>query len=254
MFNVFIPQFQSSLSSLSSISSLNNKKENVKYILLIMNCVKYKSKALYQKETWLKYLPNNVKYFHVIGNPLLTEPFMFDLNNNLLIVKTPDDYVSLPKKVIKAYSAVNEKYNFDYIFKTDDDQILVDNNFFQKLIIYLNNQIDLNNIINYGGFMVNVKNAHYSSYYTNHPELPKNLLVNKTIYCSGRFYFLSKFATNDLIKKEEKICNEYLEDYAIGYYLEPILKNNMYNFKTTMFFTDIELSDYPIWLKNSYKP
>ena len=37
------------------------------YILLIMNCEKYAHKRENQKATWLKYLPNTIQYFHVIG-------------------------------------------------------------------------------------------------------------------------------------------------------------------------------------------
>ena len=34
------------------------------YILLIFNCVKYRFKALKQKETWILDLPKNILYFH----------------------------------------------------------------------------------------------------------------------------------------------------------------------------------------------
>ena len=56
-----------------------------------------------------------------------------DNNNNILYVKVADDYNSLPKKVIAAYDAVNKTFNFKYLFKTDDDQILVNNKFFDML-------------------------------------------------------------------------------------------------------------------------
>jgi hypothetical protein len=36
------------------------------YILLIMNCKKYHTKSLFQKNTWLKMLPNNILYYHQI--------------------------------------------------------------------------------------------------------------------------------------------------------------------------------------------
>ena len=40
---------------------------------------------------------------------------MFDFNNSILYVKTNDDYVSLPKKVIAAYEAIHETYIYKYI-------------------------------------------------------------------------------------------------------------------------------------------
>ena len=53
--------------------SLNVKNLKVKdYVLLIFNCVKYRDKALYQKNTWLRELSslnntNNLIYFHVLS-------------------------------------------------------------------------------------------------------------------------------------------------------------------------------------------
>ena len=68
------------------------------YILLIMNCKKYKYKADIQKSGWLKNLPNELIYFHVIGDTEIEEDYIFDYNSNLLIIKVEDDYNSLPKK------------------------------------------------------------------------------------------------------------------------------------------------------------
>ena len=72
--------------------------EEVDYILLIMNCAKYKWKADLQKETWLFLI--SLKYYHVLGDENLTTDYKFDNELNILWVKTKDDYNSLPKKVI----------------------------------------------------------------------------------------------------------------------------------------------------------
>jgi hypothetical protein len=85
------------------------------FILLIMNCKKYAKKALFQKKTWLRLIPPYLKYYHVIGNETLESEFEFDDTNQILWVKTPDDYNSLPKKVIEAYNAVNQTFDFKYI-------------------------------------------------------------------------------------------------------------------------------------------
>jgi len=75
--------------------------------------------------------------------------------------------------------------------------------------------------------------------------LPNYLPILQTKYCSGRFYFLSKEATQNVISKKLFIEKEYLEDYAIGFNLDMYYKTNMINLATNKFFTDIELSDYP---------
>ena len=202
------------------------------FILLIFNCEKYRFKALKQKETWLKDF-TLMPYFHVIGNPELTNNYLFDFDENILYVKTPDDYNSLPKKVISAFEAINNEYTYRYIFKTDDDQNL-DNIQFLKTT----QNLLLTNKIHYGGYIVDVKTPYISQYHTIHPELPKNLYILQTQYCSGRFYFLSDLAVQQLISKKKLIGNEYLEDYAIGFHLDPVLKKNMIHINTFKHFTD----------------
>jgi hypothetical protein len=216
------------------------------YIMLIMNCKKYANKALYQKNTWLTLTPSYLIYYHVIGNELMDQDFKFDDDAQILWVKVADDYVSLPKKVIAAYNAVHKTFNYKHIFKTDDDQILVKTSFFGILPKLIENKG-----AHYGGYVVNVTRPYLSQYHKIHPELPQYIPILKTAYCSGRFYFLSNPAVQDLLAKRMKIENECLEDYAIGYYLADFFKKDMMNIRTNDFFTDIELSDFPQWLQNN---
>ena len=215
------------------------------YIMLIMNCKKYANKALYQKNTWLTLTPSYLIYYHVIGNELMEQDFKFDDDAQILWVKVADDYVSLPKKVIAAYSAVNKTFNYKHIFKTDDDQILVKPSFFNILPKLIEKKGS-----HYGGYVIDVTKPHLSQYHNKHPELPPYIPILQTKYCSGRFYYLSNAAVQDLLLKRSKIEKECLEDYAIGYYLTDIYKTDMMNIKTNDFFTDIELSDFPQWLSS----
>lgn len=212
------------------------------FIMLIMNCKAYKSKADFQKKTWLKLIPNYIKYYHVIGDVNLEEEYKFDEDNNLLIIKNNDDYVSLPHKVIISYKAIIENFKFKYIFKTDDDQILVNEKFLNTISNLLLNKDPKTH---YGGFVIDIKIPYLSMYYKIHPELPKDMVLKQTKYCSGRFYFLSFEAVKYLMNKRENISNEYLEDYAIGFYLHNYFKINIFHISTNLFFTDIEKSDYP---------
>jgi hypothetical protein len=210
-----------------------------KYILLVLTCYKYKYKAEKQNETWLKKLDNNIIYFHVIGDVEKCKvnndnaDYCFDFHNKILYTKTKDDYLSLPHKVITALEAVNHTYNYDYVFKTDDDQELVDDAFFNKLMTTLSTKN-----YNYGGRLLNV-NDHYSTYYTVHSELPKKLLLRKTSYCSGRFYFLSKAAVINLLYKKDQIKEHVIEDHAIGYHMDDDLKKNILYLLSDRFFRDV---------------
>ena len=206
------------------------------FILLIMNCKKYFNKAYIQKNTWLLSIPHKIKYYHVVGDEELNEPFKFDNENKILWLKVPDDYNSLPKKVISAYQATYQTFKFKYIFKTDDDQMLVKGNFFDTLTKLLNDNKEMHH---YGGYIVDVPQPYLSQYHRVHPELPEYLPVLKTKYCSGRFYFLSSDAISILITKREKISEEYLEDYAIGYNLPDMYKEKILSISTDKFFNDM---------------
>jgi len=211
-------------------------------LLLIMNCVKYKHKAAKQRETWLKGL--QIPYYHVLGNLELETNYMFDDQERILWVKTPDDYNSLPKKVLSAYAAVQQSFPaIQYVFKTDDDQMLQSNNpnkFFDNMSKMLEKRMQTAKI-HYAGNIVDVPKAYLSQYYRIHPELPKELPVYVTKYCSGRFYILSAEAIAYLISKRELIFQEYLEDYAMGMHLHNRYKNPMLHLDTDIFFKDMEI-------------
>lgn len=207
-----------------------------KYILLILNCYKYKDKAIKQKKLWLDKLNNpDMVYYHIIGDAKLCNEnqYILDQSNNMIYTNTMDDYLSLPHKIITAIDCINATHNYEYIFKTDDDQNLVDCNFFTNTITLINHHK-----YNYGGYSINV-NDHYSNYYTVHSELPKVLLLKKTIYCSGRFYILSKAAVLNLLSKKDLIKTHIIEDHAIGYYIDNNLKNNILHLNTNKYFIDI---------------
>ena len=210
------------------------------FILLIMNCQKYQYKANHQKDTWLKTLTSKLVYYHVIGNHALEKDFLFDNEERILWVKTDDDYNSLPKKVISSYYAINETFDYKYIFKTDDDQNLINPKFFDTIINILTVKIPQ---IHYGGHVVDVPFAYLSQYFRIHPELPRHLPVYQTKYCNGRFYFLSKIAILDLLVKRKQIESEFLEDYAIGFNLYSQLKTNTLDVKSEDYFQDFQ--DYP---------
>ena len=213
---------------------------NQDYILLIFNCYKYKNKALKQKESWLLNLPSSLIYFHILGDPNLTTDFQFLIEDNILLVKVEDDYNSLPKKVIRAYQAIKNTYEFKYIFKTDDDQQVTNIKFFETIMSLFDKKYeDYELRMHYGGHIVDVKQTYLSQYYRIHSELPTNLLVKATKYCSGRFYFLSCDAIKFLVEeKKELVESEFLEDYAIGYHLSKQYKTRILPIDTNKYFVD----------------
>ncbi len=211
-------------------------------VLLIMNCIRYGFKAEKQKNSWLKNL--QIPYYHVLGDPNLEDDYIFQDSKKILWVKTDDDYNSLPKKVISSYEAVKQRfYDLKYILKTDDDQTIQSDPslFFKRIRSMLNKSQEEGQQIHYAGNIVNVDKAYLSQYHQIHPELPREIPVLPTKYCSGRFYILSKDAIEDLLKKKNYIEKEYLEDYAIGYYLDDAFKTTMKHLPTSVFFIDSDV-------------
>ena len=207
------------------------------YILLILNCEKYKYKAEKQKQTWLKNIQDNMVYFHIIGSKekcasSTEHDYVIDHENNILYTSTNDDYLSLPDKIITAMKAINETYEYKYIFKTDDDQDLIQPSFFKTIISLLTPSK-----YHYGGFHISVPD-HYSTYYTVHNELPKQLFLKGTTYCNGRFYLLSKEAVENLLKKKQEISKHIIEDHAIGLYLDNEYKQKFLPLNSNKYFKD----------------
>jgi len=207
------------------------------FILLIMNCQKYRDKALKQKNGWLRELPDYIPYYHVLGNPSLENEFHFDNEERILWVKVADDYLSLPKKVITAFSAIRATIKCKYIFKTDDDQELQIPKFFDIITKLIKAKVPK---AHYGGQVVDVEIPYLSKYYLLHPELPIDMIIQKTKYCSGRFYFLSSEAITNILSKKENIGNEFLEDYAIGLNLNPIFKKVLIPIQSDKYFKDFD--------------
>ena len=215
----------------------DNEKIKQDYLLLIMNCVKYRKKALVQKSDWLQRIPSYLKYYHVIGNENMETDFLIDEDERIIWVKAKDDYNSLPSKVIAAFSAIQQTHTFKYIFKSDDSVLLQNDKFFDTIIGVITRMTPK---VHYGGKIVNVEIPYMSKYYLLHPELPKDMIIQSTKYCTGSLYFLSSEAVTNLLSKRESVCKEYLEDYAVGLNLHPFFKKIMLPISSDKYFKELE--------------
>jgi len=142
--------------------------------------------------------------------------------------------------VVAAYAAIQETFTFKYIFKTDDDQLLLNDNFFKTIIGLVETKKPK---IHYGGQLVNVEIPYLSKYYLLHPELPQDMIIQATTYCSGRFYLLSMEAVANIVSKKENISKEFLEDYAIGLHLHSFFKKVILPISSDKYFKDMEIDE-----------
>lgn len=206
------------------------------YILLILNCEKYKHKSKVQKKLWVDNL-KGIKYFYIRGDETICTDFKFD--KDTLYVKCKDNYTSLPTKIITALDAVKKTFEYKYVFKTDDDQMLVNKNFFSDLIKDLEEEK-----YDYGGFVVDIK-KHYTNY--KYDNVDKKVLLNDCSYVNGRFYFLSPRCVDYLLTKKNLFYDYIYEDYAIGYELRNFDK------KVKRYDTQFDnFLDVPIYVNNKY--
>lgn len=221
-------------------------------VLLIANCKKYSKKREHQRQSWL--LHCSIPYYHIIGDTSLETLYRFDDAERILWVKEQDDYVSLPKKMETAFRAVYEQFpEVQYVFKTDDDQHVTNLRFFESLQKTLlqqtrQTQQQQNNLqeqthlyaYHYGGFIIHISTPQTSEYYKIHSELPTDMVLYPTKYCSGRFYFLSRQALQWIQMHADAMRRELLEDYAVGRCVYPHLAHDkqIMNITTNHYFQD----------------
>jgi len=191
---------------------------NLNIIFLVLNCKNNDSRR--KKQTWLKALPSNFKFFHIQGDPDLPVLYKINENENLITLHCDDGYLGIPYKIMAAIKVINHHFDYDYIFKTDDD-IIWDN--FSYLQILQKNLAE--NPIHYGGAeVIKITKTTSCCSHQLHDLNLEEFDLEPTSYYSGNFYFLNKNLINILIKNPD-IENKKIEDHAMGMYITKLSKN-----------------------------
>jgi hypothetical protein len=89
-------------------------------IIGILTCDKYKVRADGIRNSWLKLLPASYQVLFLHGRPGQTA----SLEGDRLYLDCPEAYEKLPVKVNAFLRYCLEHFQFDYLFKTDDDTYL----------------------------------------------------------------------------------------------------------------------------------
>jgi len=169
-----------------------------------------------------KYLNRKLKH-SMINNSFPYRYFIGDIDenecNDVVYLKCPDNYESLPIKVCESFKWIRKNYpEVDYIFKTDDDISINFNDFLKTFY-----EISLKRI-NFCGKVVNLKKSCYTTWHYGKCEnksLEQPFLRCKTKYCQGAGYFLSSKAVDIFISHENDVRKEHIfEDYAVGRILQ----------------------------------
>ena len=95
---------------------------NNKIYFLIPTCEKYAAKANAIRDTWAKQASAfGFKYLFLIGRPDADSTY---IKNDILYVPCRDDYESLLLKLVLGYEYIYQNFDFDYVYKIDDDCFL----------------------------------------------------------------------------------------------------------------------------------
>lgn len=134
-----------------------------------------------------------IKCFHLIGKQLDKE-FEIDFDNGVIYINCPDGYGHLPFKTYYGIKACLDNFEFDHLFKMDDDTFVFANNF---------------NLEEYTDF-------DFRGYVISWNEYKGR----KVRYCSGGFYSLSRRAAEKLMERKDLMLQTGAEDQLVGVALE----------------------------------
>ena len=199
--------------------------------MFILNCKKYARKRLVQTKRWLESFP--IQWFHVIGDETIDSDYMYKPDEHLLIVKCPDTYDALPMKTYSAVSAILELFpECKTLLKTDDDMTCKVESFLGIL--------DVLKRTDYAGEFISAKPEFSTYHYPNVEESNrKPFWIEKTEYCPGRFYSLSRKAAEYIQSHKDYFSKQVFEDYAVGYLVTRMPGATFANIPAPSFFSDV---------------
>jgi hypothetical protein len=187
------------------------------------------------EQQFIKYFNNidkyPITYLKIIGDENLDTQWLYNENENLLIIKCDDGYLNLPNKVFQ-FIKISKKIfrHFVGIFKTDDDIEINLNNLYNMLMKYK----DIDYFGNYAGsqrcksnYLMTKKNI-----IEQYPLFGKYLVeTDFGHYCSGGGYYLNQKAIKVILDNES-----YFPEFSKNDY-KKYLYNNEY-FKGLNVFED----------------
>ena len=190
----------------------------------ILTCDKYKGRADGIRNSWLKLVPANYRVLFIHGRP--GQPA--GVEGDCLYVDCPESYELLPRKVHAFLVYAHRHFDFDYLFKTDDDTYLD----LERFIAFARHGADYIGQFRELPVPEIGKTWHYGKCTDKAYEVP----YERPFVCAwatGGGYFLSRAATLAAASRTESTCADSLfEDVMVGeaLTLDPQLKVLMTRF------------------------
>lgn len=165
-------------------------------IIILIIASSNHDKYIHMEEIWRKYMNihPNIKTFFIKNDPSINEDIVLKEEENTIYCKENETYIpGITNKTILAIDYCLQKYDFDYIFRTNLSSCLYLSHFYDYC---------LNNSVDYAGFIGNYENIYFAS---------------------GCGFLLSKTACHYLSTNQEQLLkNHYLDDVCIGKILAPV--------------------------------
>lgn len=170
------------------------EKKNNKLGIIILSCKKRLDKAINKLKNFKESNINAVCRIFV-GDETIEKTYE---DNDVIYLKVPDDYESLPIKVHRAMEWYIGNHDIDYIFKTDDD---IDINFYKLYELFKN---DISNKQLYCGnlavFKPFIDTNHFDKCHDNNNNNKEILIDYYGFYVSGGGYFISTYILKKCLK------------------------------------------------------
>lgn len=115
----------------NSKGKTSSAMKRVKILIGICSCQHYHEKQKAVRETWLTKVPPEMEAVFFVGNGDGEGAIMED---KTLVLPVRDDYDGLPKKVQAFFQYALANYEFDHLFKCDDDTYLLSERLYDLLL------------------------------------------------------------------------------------------------------------------------
>jgi len=196
---------------------INYSHNNKRIIILVLSCENFYHRRISCYNTWFGDI---LKNFSKYVTPLF---FSFSKINRInkidilekytVYLECTDDYDSVPKKIYSSIEYINNNYDYDYIFKCDDDTYIN----IENLLKFLENK-SFDYCGREAGIIKETSWVSGSPYSGNSPTNHTGLKNCNAIYAGGGAgYFLSKKSSKIILKNKEMFEIKGPEDVIVGY-------------------------------------
>jgi hypothetical protein len=109
---------QDQMKPVQPANSQNQGRKKLRILIGICSCHRHWDKRAAVRETWMMRLPEGMMAVFFVGKGGKTS------EQDVITLPTRDDYKGLPRKIAAFFQYALTYYDFDYLFKCDDDTYL----------------------------------------------------------------------------------------------------------------------------------